>query len=149
MIQHLLQRDQPFGLETDIDNNMLVRDLDNGSGNDGLFGSQILGGGALGRLLAVEVRQRRGKIGCIVIRLGACMLLLLDGASGQGRFRRLVSAEIPPLRFQALGFPVRCSGVYSRLLRIGYFYTHWCVAPEPKRVHPNVRAVGGYSSLDA
>ena len=70
MIQHLLERNQPLGLQSDVDHHMLVRDLDHGAGDDDLFGGQVLGGGGLGGLLAVEVRQRRGKVGRIVVRLG-------------------------------------------------------------------------------
>ena len=69
MVQHLLQRNQALGLQADVDDDMLVRDLDDGAGNDHLFRGQILRGGGLGGLFAVEVRQRRGKVRCVVVRL--------------------------------------------------------------------------------
>ena len=68
-VHHLLERDQPLGLQPDVDHHMLVGDLDHGAGDHDLFGGQVLGGGGLGSLLAVEVRQRGSKVGGIVVRL--------------------------------------------------------------------------------
>ncbi len=68
-VQHLLQRNEAFGLEPDVDNNMLVGDLDDGAGDDDLFGGQVLRSCGLGRLLAVKVGQCRSKVGCVVVRL--------------------------------------------------------------------------------
>ena len=70
MIQHLLERNQSLGLQSDVDHHMLVGDLDHGAGDHNLFGGQVLRGCRLGRLFAVEVGQRRGKVCRIVVRLG-------------------------------------------------------------------------------
>src|SRR6185312_2419843 len=71
-----------FRLEPDINNDMLVRNLENGSGNDNLFGSQILSGGGISGLLAVKICQRSRKIGCIVVQV---IIGRLVGCGGNGR----------------------------------------------------------------
>src|SRR5579871_362993 len=68
-VQNLVQRNQTFRLEPDIDNDMLVRNLDHGASDDDLFCGQALGGGSISGLLAVEIRQCGRKIGCIIVRL--------------------------------------------------------------------------------
>ena len=48
---------------------MLVGDFDYGAGNDDLFDGQVLGGGGLGGLFAIKVRERGSEVGCIVIQV--------------------------------------------------------------------------------
>ncbi len=70
VVEHLIQRNETFGLETDIDHRMLVGDLDDGTRDDGLFGRHRLGGVFLGSLLAVEALECLGEILGIVLGLG-------------------------------------------------------------------------------
>ena len=69
MVEDLLEGNEALGLETDVDDDVLVGDLDDGAGDDDLFGGQVLGGGGLGGLLAVEVRECCGEVCCVVVRL--------------------------------------------------------------------------------
>jgi len=50
---------------------MLVRNLDHGARNHYLFTGKVCGGRGLGSLFAVEVRQGAGKVGGVVVWLGA------------------------------------------------------------------------------
>ena len=54
-VQYLRKRNETFGLQTDVDHDMLVGDLDHGAGHDNLFGGQICCSRSLGCLLAIEV----------------------------------------------------------------------------------------------
>ena len=69
MVEHLLERNETLGLEADVDDDVLVGDLDDGAGDDGLFGGQRLGGVLLGSLLAVEALERLGKVFVVVLGL--------------------------------------------------------------------------------
>ena len=71
VVEHLLQRNESLGLEADIDHHVLVGDLDDGAGDDDLFGGQRLGGVLLGSLLAVEALERLGKVLGVVLGLAA------------------------------------------------------------------------------
>ena len=71
VVEHLLQRNETLGLEADVDDGVLVGDLDDGAGDDDLFGGQRLGGVRLGGLLAVEALERLGKVFIAVLGLGS------------------------------------------------------------------------------
>ncbi len=59
VIQHLLQRNETFGLEADVDHHVLVRQLDDGAGDDVV----VIGlGGGFSGLLAVKRFQRGGEV---------------------------------------------------------------------------------------
>ena len=68
-VEDLLEGNEPFGLEADVDDDVLVGDLDDGAGDDDLFGGEVLRGCGLGCLLAVEVGQRGGEVGGVVVGL--------------------------------------------------------------------------------
>jgi len=70
VVEHLIQGNKTFGLEADVDHRMLVGDLDDGTGDDSLFGRHRLGGVFFGSLLAVEALECLGKILGIVLGLG-------------------------------------------------------------------------------
>ena len=50
---------------------MLVGEFDHSPGDDYFFGRQIRGSGGLGRLFAVKICKRCGKIGSVIVRLVA------------------------------------------------------------------------------
>ena len=81
-VQNLLERDQTFGLQTDVDHDMLVGDLDHRAGHDDLFGRQVCGCCGLGCLLAIEVGQGGSKVCCVVIRLFAGVEFNVAACSG-------------------------------------------------------------------
>src|ERR1700736_4676872 len=59
-VQNLLEGDEPFGLQADIDDHVLIRDLDDRAGDNDLFCGQILCCGGFGCLLAIEVGEGCG-----------------------------------------------------------------------------------------
>jgi hypothetical protein len=80
VVEHRVERNQAFGLEADVDDDMLVGDLDDGAGDDGLIGGQRLGGVLLSGLLAVEALECLGEVFIAVLGLGvgACSRDLWD-----------------------------------------------------------------------
>ena len=81
MVDDLVERNETLGLKTDVDDDVLVGDLDDGAGHDHLFGGQRLGGVLLGSLLAVEALERLGKVIGVILGL----VLVVRGWSGLGR----------------------------------------------------------------
>ena len=80
VVDDLIQRNETLGLEADVDDDVLVRDLDDGAGDDSLFGGQRLGGVLLGSLLAIKALERLGKVIGVVLGL----VLVVRGWSGLG-----------------------------------------------------------------
>jgi hypothetical protein len=70
VVEHRVERNQAFGLQADVDDDMLVGDLDDGASDDGLIGGQCLGGVLLSGLLAVEALECLGEIFIAVLGLG-------------------------------------------------------------------------------
>ncbi len=80
VIQHLLEGNQPLGLEPDVHHHMLIRQLDDGTGDDVI----VIGlCGGFGGLLAVERFQRCGK----VFHAGHFSFFGWTGATGWDRRR--------------------------------------------------------------
>jgi hypothetical protein len=71
VVENLIQRDETFGLETDVDHRVLIGDLDDGTGDDSLFSGHSLGSVFFGSLFAIETFERLGKVFGIVLGLGS------------------------------------------------------------------------------
>src|SRR6185437_15215524 len=69
VIDDLFEGNETLGLETDINDNVLVGDFDDGSSHERLFGGQGLGDVLLGGLLAIEALERLGKIIGVILGL--------------------------------------------------------------------------------
>ena len=78
-VHHLVERQQTFTLQADVDHRVLVRDLDDGAGDDDFFLGEVLSDRRLGGLLAVEVGEGGGEVGVVVVLLG------LFGGGGERR----------------------------------------------------------------
>ena len=70
VVEDLVERNETLGLEADVDDGVLVGDLDDGAGDDGLFGGQGLGGVLVGGLFAVKVFEGLGEVFGVVLGLG-------------------------------------------------------------------------------
>ena len=84
MVDDLLQRNQPLGLQTDIDHHVLVGDLHDSSSDDGLIGRQRLGCVLLSRLLTVEALERSCEVVGVILRLSASRGLQVGATRGRG-----------------------------------------------------------------
>ncbi len=88
VIENLIQRNETFGLEADVDHRVLIGDLDDGAGDDSLFGSQRLCSVFFGGLFAIETLERLGKVFGIVLGLQG---VATSAVAQRRRFSRLQS----------------------------------------------------------
>ncbi len=67
VVEYLLLRNETFALQADVDDHVLVRDLDDGAGDDLVLFHGGRGGSLVFGLFAVEAGKCCGKVGCVVV----------------------------------------------------------------------------------